>query len=657
MTDASSTDLQRELAQLRARVERIEQAFREQGLSLGAESFSASAMGSSVSAATAAATGATLGTTSNAASSSVTASPSIATSASTSAPASSRAPRISTDGSTLERRLGAQVFNRVGIVALLVGMAWFLKFSFENHWVGPAGRVIIGLLIGAGLIVWSERFRAQGQSVFSYSLKAVGTGVLYLALWAAFDLYHLIPSGVAFVAMAFVTAWNGYICWVQRSQLLAMYALIGAFMTPVLVSTGENHQIALFTYLLVVDIGAAMLVTRRPWGRLILAAFAGTAALLYAWSENYYTDTIFVQTAVYIAVFIALFALVPHRLAEPQPVEGEIDEFGSGSQSTRRRTRPNWDRLALALLPLANAGLGFLAFYGMLGNGGREWARPWVAAAFAAAYLGLLRYQPPNLDDARSRTLGALHLAIAITFLTLVIPLATDGPWIPMGWLVEGAALLWIAQRSGGTLLRVLGLGALLLGAIALLDMTEDVVGHVIFNARFAAYIVAVAAFAVVARFGTAASTPLPSRDPNVPRTFSVIDWRVIAAVSVVCVNIFTLVGVVLEIHTYWIQHGPSWMYEQLSYSLWFMVWGALLLAIGFWKRTAFIRWQALILLVVSIGKVFLFDMSELSQGYRIISFLGLGVLLLGISYAYQRDLLGLRQKPSATSSPTEDTI
>jgi hypothetical protein len=81
----------------------------------------------------------------------------------------------------------------------------------------------------------------------------------------------------------------------------------------------------------------------------------------------------------------------------------------------------------------------------------------------------------------------------------------------------------------------------------------------------------------------------------------------------------------------------------QFTYSAWFMLFGAILLAVGFWRRSAFLRWQALLLIAVSIGKVFLVDMSELSQGYRILSFLGLGVLLLGVSYIYQRDLLNLR--------------
>jgi uncharacterized membrane protein len=84
-------------------------------------------------------------------------------------------------------------------------------------------------------------------------------------------------------------------------------------------------------------------------------------------------------------------------------------------------------------------------------------------------------------------------------------------------------------------------------------------------------------------------------------------------------------------------------MYAQFTYSAFFMAFGAILLGVGFWRRSAYLRWQALLLLAVAIGKVFLVDVSELSQGYRILSFIGLGALLLGVSFVYQRDLLNLR--------------
>ena len=102
-----------------------------------------------------------------------------------------------------------------------------------------------------------------------------------------------------------------------------------------------------------------------------------------------------------------------------------------------------------------------------------------------------------------------------------------------------------------------------------------------------------------------------------------------------------------------WVQRWPGdrtlfdnyRMYAQFTYSAFFMLFGAALLTAGFWRRSAFLRWQALILLAVSVAKVFLLDVSQLSRGFRIVSFLVLGVLLLAVSYAYQRDWLNLRSE------------
>jgi uncharacterized membrane protein len=128
--------------------------------------------------------------------------------------------------------------------------------------------------------------------------------------------------------------------------------------------------------------------------------------------------------------------------------------------------------------------------------------------------------------------------------------------------------------------------------------------------------------------------------------------WLVIAPAALLAVNVLILLAVGFEIDSFW--WNLSWrgdgtmlhdyeMHAQFTYSAWFMVFGAILLTVGFWRRSAFLRWQALVLLAATIVKVFLYDMSELSQGYRILSFLGLGALLLAVSFVYQRDWLKLR--------------
>jgi uncharacterized membrane protein len=528
--------------------------------------------------------------------------------------------------SSLESRIGSHWFNRIGILAMLIGAAWFLKLAMDNHWIGPLGRVLIGLIAGAGFIVWSERFRSRGYAGFSYSLKAVGSGTLYLSLWAAFSLYQLAPAGAAFAAMILVTAFNGLMSWLQDAELLALYAIAGGLATPLLVSTGGNHEVTLFTYLLILDIAVLVLVALRPWSRLLFVAYAGTVILVAAWWFSYYSDAQFARTAFFVGYFFLCFAFAP-RL-----VRVDLEDGAAHS---------GWDSLAMVVLPIANAAIGFIAFFNLFDHFNSDWAGAWLAVGFAAFYLVLLRLPAVGRLRASPPLLSALHLTAAVVFLTIAIPLKTRGRWLTIGWLAEGAALLWMASRLGLRLLRVLALLCLALGFIALVVNFNASITP-IFNERFGSYCVAIAVFGFAAWIAGRAK-----REGETAGT-----WPLIAGGAVLTMNFLVLLAVSLEIYSYWWLEGAGrtaqqWqqdeMYAQFTYSAWFMLFGAILLAVGFWRRSAFLRWQALVLLAVTIGKVFLADMSQLSQGYRIVSFLGLGALLLAVSFVYQRDLLKLR--------------
>ena len=638
MNPDSSRSLETEVVELRARVGRIEEALRRRGVILeelppGQPSFERAQPPPPAPAVPAAASPAPSG-------------PPMQTPSVRPLFASSSVPKAAADRS-LENRIGSQWFNRIGILAVLIGMAWFLKLAIDNHWIGPLGRVLIGLVAGAALIAWSERFRTRDFRAFSYSLKAIGSGILYLSLWAAFSLFHLLPAGVAFSLMIVVTGFNGFMAWMQDAELLALYAVVGSLSTPLLLSTGENHQVVLFSYLLLMDIVVLVLVVLRPWSRLLFASFTGTVFIIAGWWVAFYSEPQCVRTALFIAGFFLIFALAP-RMARVK------DRVRGGPETGPR----GWDALALVLLPVANAGLGFIAFYGLLDRPGTLSACPWLAVAFAAFYLVLLRLPEMGRLRPSSPVLDSLHLAAAVVFLTIAIPMKAQGRWLTVGWLAEGAALFWVAVRVQSILLRVLALGCLMLGLVALVTLNPAASPTLVLNQRFLTWLVAIAAFAFVAFLANRASREhYPEQDPARSREIA-HGWQVLATLAALAVNALLLVAVSMEIHSFWSLRpsaigppGTEWsrqyelhkMYAQFSYSAWFMLFGAILLATGFARRSAFLRWQGLILLAVSVGKVFLVDMSALSQGYRILSFLGLGALLLAVCFVYQRDWLQLR--------------
>ncbi len=189
----------------------------------------------------------------------------------------------------------------------------------------------------------SERFRSRGHELFSYSLKAIGIGTLYLSLWGAFQVYHLIPPAAAFLAMVIVTGATITLAVTQNSELLATFALAGGFATPVLLSTGENHEVVLFSYIMLLDLAILAMAVVKPWRRLLWGSAAGTLILYVGWFSDYYLQDERPLTVFFAALFAAIFAAIP--LLTPHD----------------RSKRFDGPSITLTLLPLLNAGAFFLA--------------------------------------------------------------------------------------------------------------------------------------------------------------------------------------------------------------------------------------------------------------------------------------------------------
>lgn len=528
------------------------------------------------------------------------------------------APATSSSGGEmgLESRIGSHWLNRIGIVAVLIGVSYFLKYAFENNWIGPAGRVVIGLLAGIGVVLWSERFRSRGYRWFSWSLQAVGIGVLYLSLWAAFQLYHLVPAGAAFGAMIVVTAATATMALRQDAEVLAAFALAGGFATPLLVSTGENHEITLFAYVAMLNLGTLALIAFRPWQRLIFGAFVGTVVLYVGWDAAYYTEAQLAPTAAFATLFFVIFSAAPLLAA-------------------RSATEPHSVEKAVVVLPLLNAGVYFLELFAMLEQL-HHGALAWCALALAAVYIGISRAAGTSADQ---RLLRLLHLSLAVAFVTIAIPLKLEAHWITLGWLVESGLLLWIGQRTRTQLLLYLGMIALALGIFRLVAIDDFHPQHALVNMRFGCYLLAVAILLAMQRLGTVVADERQ---------------RGLLAFAAVVANVLALIALSCEVRDTFARaladrRGTDahrlFIARDFSYSALYMAYGALLMFLGFWRRSAFLRWQALVLIALTVGKVFIYDVSELDRGYRILSFIVLGVLLLAISFAYQHDWFQLARR------------
>jgi len=198
-----------------------------------------------------------------------------------------------------ETLIGGRWLNRIGIVALITATSFFLKYAFDNNWIGPSGRVAIGLVLGASMLPWSQWLLRRGYSYFSEGIAGLGAAVMYLSIWAGCQYYTLYSRDVGCYAMIVVTVGMAAVALGRNSQRIALLSLVGGFLTPELVSSGKDQQVVLFVYLLILGAGLLVIELRRNWRLLTPVSFVFTLIYFWGWHERFYQPAKLERTLVF----------------------------------------------------------------------------------------------------------------------------------------------------------------------------------------------------------------------------------------------------------------------------------------------------------------------------------------------------------------------
>ncbi len=211
----------------------------------------------------------------------------------------------------LESLIGGSWFNRLGILALIVAVCLFLKYAFDNNWIGPTGRVAIGVFLGAAMLPWSHWLLGRGYSYFSEGIAALGQATLLLSIWAGCRYYTLFSLDVGFAAMIVVTAVMAAVAIGRNSERIAVLSLIGGFLTPALLSTGRDQEFALFTYLLILGAGFLVTAAFRNWSSLAPISFFLTQIYFWGYYSEFYRPAKLAMTLTFATLFFLLFMALP----------------------------------------------------------------------------------------------------------------------------------------------------------------------------------------------------------------------------------------------------------------------------------------------------------------------------------------------------------
>jgi uncharacterized membrane protein len=222
-------------------------------------------------------------------------------------------------------KLGTKWLNWVGIVMLLVGIGFFLKYAYDNAWIGPKGRLAIGTLLGIIALGLGERFRRRDWSILFQVLTGGGLAIFYLCVFFSFQVYHLAGPTITMILAIGVTALAVVMAVAYDAVSIAILAVVGGFLSPVLLSTGTNHPYALFIYVAILDMVAIGAAYFRRWRALDLLCFIGTIVMYLGWHQRFYASNQMIPALVFTSLFYLMFLLIPtlYSLVRRLPVTRE----------------------------------------------------------------------------------------------------------------------------------------------------------------------------------------------------------------------------------------------------------------------------------------------------------------------------------------------
>jgi len=529
-------------------------------------------------------------------------------------PSMPSAPRPSPKfGGATEVQLGQKWLLIAGLVSTILAVGYFLKYSFDRNWVGPAGRVALAYLGGVALLGVGETFRRREFDLFGLYLIGGGIAVMYFASYAAFQIYHLIGQPVAFALMVVVTIFAGALCVHHDTKWLAVLGIIGGFVTPIVLSTGNDNQIALMTYMAVLSGGILAVAAFKQWHLLNYLGLFFTWSLFTAWYDRYYGDDRFWITTVYLNVFFLAYTLVPFVFYFVRRGQRAVTGF---------------------TLTIPNTLIAFGFSFAMIRS---RFSTEWVSAA-TLSYAALFVTMAYHLYRRNRENIDAFTLLLAkgMLFLIVTVPILFSEHWITIFWAVQGVALLWAGLRLNDVWLRFAAVPLLLVAGAKFAFLDYAVVFDLnffnfSFRGGFAALQVERWVTTVVVLAGMLAAGRLfPRADPTAddkPADLAKLFSGVFGVLLFAALNI--------EVAAASYEFAPNARFAAISV-LW-ALFAAALMGLGFARNAVTLRRCAIGLFAVTILKVFIRDMASVSTPYRILSFLVVGLLLVAVSYLYHR--------------------
>ncbi|MEI8061805.1 MAG: DUF2339 domain-containing protein [bacterium] len=374
-----------------------------------------------------------------------------------------------------------KILGIAGVIAVIVGVSFFLSYAFVNNLIGVTGRVMIGIIAGIICISVGQALRAKYRS-YSNILIGCGIGLLYLTTFASFAFYSLISSPVAYGLLIGVTALSVVLSVIDNAMVLATIGVIGGFLTPIFMTLSNASLSQVLTYVLILDFGVMITAYLYKWRKLAVVSFIGTWVMVFMTFVNLYNKDDKLTMCFYLSLYFIIFLL------------------SSVFHNVVRKEKSDAGDLGMVVInALSYTAIIYSLLYDTLKNSMGFFMVVMALLYFAVAYWSFT-------TNKENKLLNMFLPAMSALFLTLAIPAQFHGPWISLAWFVEAIILYALDYSLKGKNLYAYGAVVFIVSALYTFAQYSDALVRAdsfvfIWNERFFIFVAGIVTAYVLAYF------------------------------------------------------------------------------------------------------------------------------------------------------------
>ena len=332
-------------------------------------------------------------------------------------------PKIKLD---LEKFIGENLINKIGIIITVIGVAIGTKYSIEHDLISPLTRIILGYLAGIGLLGFGIKLKKNYEN-YSAVLVSGAIAIMYFITYSAYSFYDLIPQTMAFLLMVVFTSFTVVAAINYNKQVIAHIGLVGAYAVPYLLSEDSGQVAILFSYMAIINVGILVISFKKYWKPLYYSSFGLTWLIFFLWYvSDYQTDAYYGLAFTFLSIFFVIFYLtfLAYKLIKKE-------KFG----------------IENIVLLLINSFIFYGIGYAILDNHetGKQLLGVFTLCNAILHFIVSALIYKQKLAD---KNLFYLVSGLVLVFITIAIPVELNGNWVTLLWIGEAALLFWIGRAK-----------------------------------------------------------------------------------------------------------------------------------------------------------------------------------------------------------------